>query len=51
MIVKVTEKEWLRAFVARHQVTLYFVVTFAISWTGALAVAAQQYYEGIHCPR
>src|SRR6516162_2281668 len=30
----------LRAFVARHQVTLYFAATFAISWVGALSVAA-----------
>lgn len=30
----------LWAFVARHQVTLYFAATFAISWVGALSVAA-----------
>jgi len=29
----------LWAFVARHQVTLYFAATFAISWVGALSVA------------
>jgi hypothetical protein len=32
MTVTVTEKKsWLRAFVARHQVTLYFVGMFAFS--------------------
>src|SRR5215831_19997532 len=30
----------LRAFVVRHPATVYFLATFAISWTGALVVAA-----------
>lgn len=32
-----------RPFIARHQLVVYFVCTFAISWTGALAVAAPEW--------
>lgn len=47
-----TQKEqrlWL--FVARHRVTLYFVGTLAISWTGALAVAAPALLRGNALPK
>src|SRR5215470_5229502 len=40
----------LRAFVARRPVTLYFVGTFAISWAGALAVAAPALMRGVPLP-
>lgn len=32
-----------RPFIARHQLVVYFVCTFAISWGGALAVAAPEW--------
>ena len=41
----------LRAFVPRHQVTLYFVATFAISWAGALAVAGPGLLRGDPLPK
>jgi len=41
----------LRAFVVRHQVSLYFVGTFAISWTGALAIAAPSLMRGRPLPK
>jgi membrane protease YdiL (CAAX protease family) len=41
----------LRALIARHQVTLYFAGTFAISWVGALAVAAPALLRGDPLPR
>ena len=41
----------LRAFVARHQVTLYFAGTFAISWVGALAVATPALLRGERLPK
>lgn len=47
----VTQRERLRAFVARHPVTLYFVGTFAISWTCALAVAAPALMRGDPLPK
>jgi membrane protease YdiL (CAAX protease family) len=47
-----SEKDWsLQAFVARYQVTVYFFVTFSISWTGALAVAAPSLFRGNPLPR
>lgn len=41
----------LRAFVGRHSVTLYFAATFAISWAGALAVAAPILMRGDPLPK
>jgi membrane protease YdiL (CAAX protease family) len=41
----------LRALVTHHQVTIYFVATFAISWTGALAVAAPALMRGDPIPK
>ena len=41
----------LRAFVARHQVTLYFAATFAISWVGALSVAGPALLRGNALPK
>lgn len=32
-----------RSFIARHQIAVYFVCTFAMSWAGALAVAAPEW--------
>ena len=52
MTATVNEKQlWPRPFVARHLVTLYFVATFAISWTGALAVAAAALLRGNQLPK
>ena len=36
---------------AHHQVSLYFVGTFAISWTGALAIAAPSLMRGQPLPK
>jgi len=41
----------LRALVTRHPVTIYFVVTFAISWTGALSIAARAFMRGESLPK
>src|SRR5215831_13532208 len=41
----------LRALVTHHPVTVYFVVTFAISWTGALAIAARAFMRGESLPK
>ena len=41
----------LRALVARHQVTLYFAATFAISWVGALSVAGPALLRGNALPK
>ena len=41
----------LRALVAHHQVILYFVGTFAISWSGALVVAAPTLMRGDPLPK
>ena len=41
----------LQAFVARHQAIVYFAVTFTISWTGALAVAAPTVLGGRPLPK
>jgi membrane protease YdiL (CAAX protease family) len=52
MTVTVTQKGWwLRAFIARHQVTSYFVGTFAISWSGALGVATPALLRGNPLPK
>ena len=41
----------LRSLVTRHPVTIYFVATFAISWTGAMAVAAPALMRGAPLPK
>jgi len=41
----------LRALVTRHPATIYFVVTFAISWTGALSIAARAFMRGESLPK
>jgi membrane protease YdiL (CAAX protease family) len=41
----------LRSLVTRHPVTIYFVATFAISWTGAMAVAAPALMRGVPLPK
>lgn len=41
----------LLGFIARHRVTVYFVCTFAISWGGALVVAAPEWMHGHSLPK
>lgn len=36
----------MRTFTRRHAVLIYFVLTFAVSWTGALIVAAPPLIRG-----
>jgi len=38
-------------FVARHAVASYFVLTFAISWLGALAIVAPRQLRGEEIPK
>lgn len=45
------QRERLRAFVVRHRVAVYFACTFAISWTGALAVTAPTWMRGHALPK
>lgn len=41
----------LQAFVVRHPVSIYFAATFAISWSGALGVAAPALLHGAAVPK
>ena len=52
MTTTLSQKERrLQVLVARHQVSLYFVGTFAISWTGALVVTAPALMGGDPLPK